>query len=84
MVIVDYDMPICDGPTCAEMILKFIRQHQIEPIKIYALTGNVSQESKIRMKEAGIQKTWNKPAKMEEIMNEIFYVLTNKRHIKDI
>ena len=68
LVILDVHMPMYDGVE----VLEFLRKrHVLHPIKVIAVTGDVSQHIKRELEAGGIDSFLSKPVDLQLLRDEI-------------
>jgi CheY-like chemotaxis protein len=68
LVILDVHMPLYDGVEVAEFLRK---RHMLHPIKVIALTGDLSQEVRDALAGAGIDSFIPKPVDLGLLHDEV-------------
>ena len=68
LVILDFHMPMYDGGEVLEMIRK---RHVLHPIKVIALTGDVSDDVRDALEGGGIDSILTKPVDLTRLREEI-------------
>jgi CheY-like chemotaxis protein len=68
LVILDFHMPMYDGGEVLEMIRK---RHVLHPIKVIALTGDVSDDVRDALQGGGIDSILTKPVDLTRLREEI-------------
>lgn len=68
LVILDFHMPLYDGGEVLEMIRK---RHVLHPIKVIALTGDVSDDVRDALQDGGIDSILTKPVDLTRLREEI-------------
>ena len=68
VVILDVHMPMYDGVE----VLEFLRKrHILHPIKVIALTGDLSDEVRRALEEGGIDSFFTKPVDLARLRDEV-------------
>lgn len=68
LVILDVHMPMYDGVE----VLQFLRKrHILHPIKVIALTGDVSDEVRRALEGGGIDSIFTKPVDLKQLREEV-------------
>ncbi len=68
VVILDVHMPMYDGVE----ILQFLRKrHVLHPIKVIALTGDLSDEVRQALEDGGIDSFFTKPVDLTRLRDEV-------------
>lgn len=68
LVILDYHMPIYDG---SEVLGLLRKRHMLHPVKVIALTADVSEEVRETLQRAGIDSYLTKPIDLARLREEI-------------
>jgi len=68
LVILDVHMPMYDGVEVLQLLRK---RHQLHPIKVLALTGDVSEELRQELDTAGVDSFLTKPVDLELLHAEV-------------
>jgi two-component system sensor histidine kinase/response regulator len=72
-ILMDIHMPNMDGIE-ATKIIRTMKNY--ENVPIFALTGDMTMEAKLKVVSAGMNEYFNKPVQMDEVFNSIkSYVL---------
>ncbi|MGD0074894.1 MAG: response regulator [Candidatus Binataceae bacterium] len=72
LVLMDIQMPVMDGYTAVRAYRQWEREHQIRPIRIFALTASALQEDARKCIEAGCDAHLTKPIKKAALLEAIF------------
>jgi CheY-like chemotaxis protein len=68
LVILDVHMPMYDGVE----VLQFLRKrHVLHPIKVIALTGDLSDDVRRALAKGGIDSFFSKPVDLHELQEEV-------------
>lgn len=68
LVILDYHMPMYDGREVLGLLRK---RHMLHPIKVIALTADISDEVRKALEQAGIDSYLTKPIDLTRLREEI-------------
>lgn len=68
LVILDVHMPMYDGVEVLEMLR---RRHKLHPIKVIALTGDLSDEVRKSLESGGIDGFLTKPVDLASLRKEV-------------
>ena len=68
VVIVDYHMPMYDGREVVDLLRK---RHMLHPVKVIALTADVSDDVRLALERAGIDSYMTKPIDLARLREEI-------------
>lgn len=72
LVILDVHMPLYDGVE----VLQFLRKrHVLHPIKVIALTGDLSDETREALAQLGIDSLLSKPVDLHALHDEVVRLL---------
>ena len=68
LVILDVHMPMYDGVEVLQLLRK---RHQLHPIKVIALTGDLSDEVRRELESAGVDGFLTKPVDLDLLHSEV-------------
>jgi CheY-like chemotaxis protein len=76
VILMDNEMPLCDGPTCTKKIMNWMQERGIQTnVRIIGITGNVS-EAKLKLcRESGMHPVLKKPVSMGDLSEVILQQL---------
>jgi CheY-like chemotaxis protein len=72
IVLLDNEMPLCDGPTCAHKLMQHTLKNNIKQLTLFGVTGDITEDTKHRCEKAGMKNVFSKPVKIDLLVNEIF------------
>jgi CheY-like chemotaxis protein len=67
-VILDVHMPLYNGIEVLELLRK---RHRLHPIKVIALTGDLSEEVRAALEASGVDSFLTKPVDLDLLRNEV-------------
>ena len=68
LAILDVHMPAYDG---VEVVRMLRRRHVLHPMKIIAITGDTSSETRKRLEEAGADAFMDKPVDLDALLERV-------------
>ena len=68
LVILDVHMPMYDG---VELLQFLRRRHKLHPIKVIALTGDLSDDTRQALQQGGIDSFMTKPVDLHQLGEEV-------------
>lgn len=67
LILMDYEMPNCDGPSAIKMIRKFEKDNNLNPVVIIMVTGLATNETKEYCLKSGASSFFLKPINLKDI-----------------
>jgi len=68
LAVIDVHMPVYEGVEVVELLR---RRHLLHPLKVIALTGDVSRSLHLALAAAGIDSYLTKPVELSELESEV-------------
>lgn len=67
LILMDYEMPHCDGPSSIRLIRQYEKENKLEPVVIIMVTGLATNESKEYCLQSGASDHYLKPLSVKDI-----------------
>jgi CheY-like chemotaxis protein len=83
LVLMDAEMPECDGPTATQAILHLLKDAQKDLIPVIGITGNVAHSEIQKCYASGMKYVFSKPANFEEICKLILKEMASNFPLDD-